>query len=156
MRKISILDFFKIGRFGDIELGFSKCEVMSFIGENMKIYNGIGSEILKYGDIEFHFSNDKLVMIFCDSLKFLYKDLNLGTEVDFEPWILKRDKIYCFRQIQEELEKESIIFIIKEDNNSIEILLESGVKFIFENESSLDLKVDNAILVGFEFSIFNN
>ncbi|MBN6709651.1 hypothetical protein JFL47_11620 [Haemophilus haemoglobinophilus] len=154
MNRISILDFFKTGKFGYVELGFSKSQVISFIGKNTKIYYCISGEILKYGDMEFHFSDDELVMIFCDSLKFLYGDLNLGKEIDFEPWIFKKNKIYSFKQIQEELEKENIIFIIKESNNSIEILLESGVKFIFENESTLDLKFANAILVGFEFSIF--
>lgn len=156
MKKISILYFFKIGKLGEIELGFSKCEVSSLIGENMGIYNGISSEILKYGDIEFHFSDDELVMIFCDSLKFLYGDMNVGTAIDFDAWIFKKRRVYSFQEVVRELKKENINYLVQKSNDGIEMILESGVRLIYEYDDTLVLEGDNIILVGFELSIFND
>lgn len=155
MNRISFLDFLKTGNFGNVKLSCAKLEVMSLISSNIETNFFINSEILKYGDIEFHFSNDELIMIFCDSLKFAYENLNLGSGIDFDCWIFKKGKIYSFRQIAEELKKESIIFVPKERNGNIEILLESRVKLIFENDNNNTSEIDDYLLVGFEFSIFN-
>ncbi|MBF0715674.1 hypothetical protein [Gemelliphila palaticanis] len=151
MYKISILDFLKTGKFGVIELGFSKWKVMSFLGENIEINNLINTEILKYGDIEFHFSNDELIMIFCDSLRFLDKDLNVGDEIDFDAWIFQKSKVYSFQKVVHELKIEKMLFVVQERNNKIKIILKSGVILIFEKES----KENKMILIGFECSIFN-
>lgn len=122
----------------------------------MEIYNGIGSEILKYGDIEFHFSDDELVMIFCDSLKFLYEDLNVGTAIDFDAWIFKKQRVYSFQEVVQELKKENINYSVQKSNDSVEMLLESGVRLIYEYDDTLALEEDNIMLIGFELSIFND
>jgi len=136
--KINLLEFIKNGEFGILKLGESReCLLNNFPnpdgfedGDDWK--NG-RLEIFTYGDIEFHFMDDKLYLIFADYFNILDGGVSLYFE---EKWIFEKEAhLLTVEYISQKLQEEKIEFSIKlsnlRDENRVLIRTEEGVEFLF-------------------------
>jgi hypothetical protein len=81
---VSFVDFARTGAFGSLGLGASRDEVVSVLGEPDDADASTGGErILRYGDIEFHFANRILQIVFVERL-----DAISGGRVALDGWSL--------------------------------------------------------------------
>lgn len=129
--KISIRQFFIKGSFGEVTPGQTKEDILSFFpapDDESDVSKDLS--IWRYGNIEFHFENNVLFLIFCD-----YIDIMTGGKsLKLSKWFLS------------EYEKLDIISVIKEFNLNrmnfklthdgqepaeIKLTLESGVVLHF-------------------------
>lgn len=85
---VSMQDFLRSGEFGPIRLGISRDQLRGHLGDPEDWGPFPKSErhatIWKYGDIEFHFNEDTLWLIFADNVE----KLRGGRAIDLDPWVL--------------------------------------------------------------------
>ena len=85
---VSMQDFLRTGEFGPVRLGMLRGQIRSLLGEpedwgpSPRAKHNVG--IWKYGDIEFHFNEDVLWLLFADDIG----TLDGGKAIDFDPWVL--------------------------------------------------------------------
>jgi hypothetical protein len=87
---ICLRDFIATGAFGPLSLGANREEVKSAFGVPPTWSTESACEraaIWKYGDIEFHFDNDRLWLIFADD----FDQPRGGASLQIEAWIVRRD-----------------------------------------------------------------
>ena len=95
MVNVSLLEFFRTGRFGPIELGMRRQEVMNLIGGpddfGLPPTHPMQAAVWLYGDMEFHFSKDKsrLFLIWCDHIPFPGKK---SGRVNLDAWLFAKGK----------------------------------------------------------------
>ncbi len=84
-------DFLRTGAFGSINLGISRDDLWSHLGEPENWSLGPGKRsaasraaIWKYVDVEFHFSEDRLLLVFADHVE----RLDGGRAINVGLWIL--------------------------------------------------------------------
>lgn len=88
---ISMRDFLRTGKFGEIQLGDSVEKLRDFLGEPPIVSSSSRSNpkpgIWKYGDIEFHLTHDRarVWMIYCDS----FDDLKIGNSASIDNWFFR-------------------------------------------------------------------
>lgn len=89
MIKASLKEFFHKGMIGPIELGISQEKLQAFLGAADHVggisRRNISPTIFKYGDIEFHFEDDFLSLIFMDD----FDVPSGGRVIELDPWIVK-------------------------------------------------------------------
>jgi hypothetical protein len=132
---IHILDFIKNGTFGGILVGDTKKEIINkisipddYAGKSLE-----KAKIWRYGNIEFHFYEQKLHFIFSDYLE----KLEGGSKFVLDRWIFDKQQV-SLQNVMDSLEKEGVNYS-KSLNvlNQIELkILESKVKLIFVAENA--------------------
>lgn len=98
--RVSLEDFIGTGLFGPLEPGVPRAKVEAWLGppDNWDggAYQYQSAAIWKYGDVEFHFDNELLWMIFLDSFGLP----GGGSQRDLEPWIIS-DQLTCAQAEQQ-------------------------------------------------------
>lgn len=136
--EIDILEFFRTGKFDYIKLGHTK----EWIRNNFPDpdYEEFKENIWQYGNIEFHFNNDQLCLLFSDYLN----ELNGGESLKLHKWILNEPHKLTLLYVIQKLNEEKIDFTIihnKTSQNVVDIeIIKSRVKLGFINcdESSIN------------------
>jgi len=130
---IDFKDFFKSGKFDFIKIGKTKDWILNnfpdpdFLKQNPEIRN---SPIWNYGNLEFHFHQDTLFMIFSDDIK----ELNGGESLELNKWFLDETSELTLINIIKKLIDEKINFDKKSNvivHPSVQLKLESGVTLAF-------------------------
>lgn len=137
MLKINILDFFRTGNFGNARFRQTKQEILAHFAPPDDVWNNNnGSEIWRYGIIEFHFFEDELCTIFSDN--FQWEKLNAGSLIELDTWIFERPRRLSLKNILMELNLQRFDYQ-KKQNELGAILLElpSGVTLHFENHKDI-------------------
>lgn len=138
---IDIFSFIKQGKLDVLETGQTRDWVLNNFPDPDDFEDGVSwkngeFEIFAYGDLELHFSNDILYLIFAD----YQGTIDSGDSLLFtNQWIFKKDTMLLnLPYVMQELNNVGINFTIekKEALNSITIHLESKVAFHFESEES--------------------
>lgn len=121
--------FFKYGKFDFIKIGKSKEWILNnfpdpdFLERNPEIRN---SPIWNYGNLEFHFEQDTLFMIFSDYIE----ELNGGKSLKLNKWFLNKTDELTLIEVIKKLIDEKINFKKKSNEIgqfSVRLKLESGV-----------------------------
>jgi hypothetical protein len=155
LAKVSMFEFLKFGKFGCVELGLSKKQILgSFpspdgFGSDKTIYD---EDIWCYGNIEFQFIDDILFFIFSDYLE----KLSGGKKIAIEKWIFedvsKLNLIYFINILDAnniDYTRNTIKF--RENKFGIGLLLASGVKLVFEDVAETQ-DIDKFMLMSFELA----
>lgn len=103
-----MLDFFKTTQLDYIELGQTKKWILNNfptpdVTSNISITK---SDIWKYGDLEFHFVDDKLRMIFSDCLE----SFTMGNSFILDVWFIKDYHNLTLLYVIEQLNQQQIGF----------------------------------------------
>lgn len=138
---IDFLEFFKKGKFDYIKLGQARDWILNnfpdpdtrYASERMKKGD---IDIWTYGNIEFHFFNNELIMIFSDH--FNNAKLSGGKHIKIKPWIFKDPSKLTLQFVLAELNNQNIDFKKKTDNLGILLRLQSGIELTFENWEDID------------------
>lgn len=138
--KIDFLDFFKTGKFDHLELGKTQEWILNnfpapesrFDEEMLKK----GFDIWTYGDIELHFENEKLFLIYSDH----WHDWKLdgGDSLKLDKWIFNDISKLNLRFVLSALNSENIDYKKVTDNLGIGLRLKSGIELTFENTTDND------------------
>ncbi|MDR6968155.1 hypothetical protein J2X31_002170 [Flavobacterium arsenatis] len=138
---IDFLEFFKTGKFDYIKLGQTKEWILNnfpnpddFFADDWVKQKGY--DIWTYGNIEFHFQQEKLFLIFSDH--FNNAKLSGGKHIKINPWILKDTSKLTLQFVLAELNNQNIDFKKKTDNLGILLRLQSGIELTFENWEDID------------------
>jgi len=106
--KASLKAFVKTGVFGQIQLRMKRSSVASFLGAPTDWLHSAPSReqsaIWKYGDVEFHFENDVLHMIFLDKLR----DVKGSRNLELDLWTLSEG--LSLSEAEEHLAKARVTF----------------------------------------------
>jgi hypothetical protein len=134
MIKVSMLEFIRTGEFGSLRLGSTRGEVKALLGDPPDWVADdpkASSRIWRFGDIEFYFSDDTLVMIFTD-----HDNRSTGTDaLVIDPWILREGLMR--KEFEEGLTREGIAFASTQwdiDPSQFHVKMDSGVQFSFVDE----------------------
>jgi hypothetical protein len=103
--KINLKDFFLQGKFDFIKLGKTK----EWILQNFPAPDDVSTgrqDIWRYGNIEFHFANNVLEFVLSDYVL----ELDAGTQISLDKWILQPTYTLTLKDIISELNKEQIPF----------------------------------------------
>ncbi|WP_337085170.1 hypothetical protein [Elizabethkingia anophelis] len=138
---IDFLDFFKTGKFDYIKLGQTKEWILNNFPDPNDRYledwvkrNDI--DIWLYGNIEFHFFKEELMMIFSDH--FNHAKLSGGKNIKIKPWIFKNTEKLTLAFVFSELNTNKIDFKKKTDEFGVRLRLQSGVELTFENKEDVE------------------
>ncbi|WP_066802052.1 hypothetical protein [Moraxella oblonga] len=148
---LDMFEFLVKGKFDCIELGQTQEWILNNFPDP-NYYDGksiLGSEIWQYGKIEFHFYDNKLEQIFSDHFQsnYLGKKFNAGDEFIVKPWIFKNPKKLTLDYVMRKFVKLNIDFEKRTTSYSIELILKSGVKLIFQNPNDSKNKNPNRYLM---------
>ncbi|MDR1198663.1 MAG: hypothetical protein LBK94_06580 [Prevotellaceae bacterium] len=132
--EINIFDFFKYGKFGYIKLDQTKEWVLNNFPDADSQYENKPFDILKYGNIEFHFHKNILFLIFCEE----FDNFNGGKSLIIDKWILEKPNELKLLNVLEKLNENNIDYEKKEDSLGIKLKLESGVELTFENINDIE------------------
>lgn len=150
--EIDILEFFKTGKFDYIKLGQTKSWILKNFSKPDSDYDNLSGSIWTYGNIEFHFSEDKLFLIYSDH--FNNGLLSAGEHINLDRWIFEYPKKLKMKYVIEQLNKENIDYQKVTTKLNIEIVLTSGVKLIFENiKDTPNLDSNQYHLIAFAYKI---
>jgi hypothetical protein len=150
MTSISLLDFFRSGQFGPIQLGMTRQEVYDLLGEP----DGYGcpdTHLMKagvwlYDAIELHFS-PRLWLITTDHISYpdwwghsesirldawLFSDGRQPSKSDLEDGLTKLNIPYQYIELEQRFEDDAVGKFLFE--SGVEILI--GVKYIYEGSMS--------------------
>lgn len=158
--EIDMFEFLKTGKFDYIEIG----QTQDWILNNFPDPDGFVDDgrfttvnnIWLYGKIEFHFSNHRLVMIFSDHFQYpdyLGEKFNLGENIIVKPWIFKHPKKLTLDYVMRKFVKVGIDFDKRTTPYSIDLMLNSGVKLLFQNpNNSKNRNPNRYLMTAFAFS----
>lgn len=143
--------FITQGKFDCIELGQTQEWILNNFPDPDN-YDGkslLGSEIWLYGKIEFHFYDKKLEQIFSDHFQtdYLGKKFNAGDDILIKPWIFKSPKKLTLDFVMRKFVKLNIDFEKHTTSHSIDLVLKSGVKLIFQNPNESKNRNPNRYLM---------
>jgi len=131
---ISIQEFILSGKFDFITLGCDKAWIINnfpapddwSVSERFE-----EATIWRYGDIEFHFNENTLWLIFTDQIV----NLNGGVSLNLDKWILQQQRPTKFEEIIHELNLLGVNYYVQnqvlEGRSEIQIQ-KSGVKLSFD------------------------
>ena len=137
MIKIFLKDFIKTGKFGPLEIGSSKEDVIDFFGEDYDFGNFGETQIIKYGWWEFFYWTEtkKVFAIQNDHLSYNCSHhvemISLNTnKVEMDTWFLKPDKHVTFDNVTKILTEEKIDFKLDKfsKNDELDILRLNDIK----------------------------
>ncbi len=155
--KISILEFFQTGNFYRLIPGKTKEWILNnFPDPN---YIGIGetlesAAIWRYGNLELHFDQQELFLIYSDYIE----DLSSGKFLELDPWILGKTGDFSLERIMREFNTLRMDYTIlnKPDYDMIELIItESQVKLTFHPEDDENDKDPNQFKLG-SFSLMRS
>ena len=148
--EISIFDFFKYGKFDYITLEQTKEWILNNFPDPDSQSKYKWGDIWQYGNIEFTFSENKLVSIFSDK----FDNFNGGDNLLIDNWILD-EKDSNLIHILKILNENNIDYKKKTFNSdNIKITLESGVTLCFYNLDEMENTNINAYkMIAFEFML---
>lgn len=144
---IDFVDFFSTGKFDFLKLGKTKEWVINNFPDPDgfdKYPEVIKDDVWTYGNIELHFINEELFMIFSDYVD----EIDGGDSLKLEKWFLADNKKLNLLHIISELNKKHIDFKkITKKSEPISIVLElmSGVELGFCLEDSKEEDYDEYI-----------
>ena len=140
---IDILEFLKFGKFDYIKLGQTKSWILNNFPDpddfNHTYFLSGKCSIWRYGNIEFHFDNDKLYLIYSDYLN----DLDGGKYIQLNKWILEDSTKLTLLEVLRKLNEEDIDYHKYRESNLITLKLDSGVVLSFENLQPTDPQFKN-------------
>ncbi len=137
---VSLKDFIQTGEFGPIKLDMTRDEVITILGEpddfsvnsNSKRRRRLKPAIIKYGDIEFYFTDetDQLKMIYSDHVS----EFRGGSRISLDSWIIRGSAPR--KEIEKTLGEIGVNFVdVKPwDPTTSQIRLDSGVELVFNEE----------------------
>lgn len=135
--ELNMFEFLTNGKFDCIELGQSQEWILNHFPEpdNHDRRYLIGSNIWLYGKIEFHFSDNRLYQIFSDHLQsdYMGRKFHAGEHFTVKTWIFKQPKKLTLDYVMRKFVKLNIDFEKQTNPYSIDLILKSGVKLIFQN-----------------------
>lgn len=153
---VSLLEFIQTGRFGLVELGWTKNRILTeFYKPDDKGYMGHGMSIWRYSTFEFHFVDDILTMFWCDGLRWLKNPLKKQFKLD--KWILRDTSRLTFSYFCSTLDELNINYTIKgtfyDDTRKLPsnvMLLVEGTNVIvyFEDYENVCQSIEGYCLVG--------
>lgn len=150
---LDMFEFLVKGKFDCIELGQTQEWILNNFPDPCEITDssilGNDREICRYGVVEFHFYQNKLKLIFSDHFQdnWYGKKFNLGKYISVKSWIFKNPKKLTLDFVIRKFVKLNIDFEKRTTNLSIELILESGVKLIFENTNDSKNRNPNRYLM---------
>ena len=112
--KIRLIDFIKTSKFGNVELGMTKQDVINYLGATDSITDlGETGEIYVYGWYELFFQTDNILHSiqndnFNPESTETYEFKNSFFSID--PWIMKYQKSFSIDNVSEELASEGVDF----------------------------------------------
>lgn len=145
--EIDFKEFFTTGKFDFLKLGKTKNWVINNFPDpdGLKEYPKVfEDDIWRYGNIELHFNNDELFLIFSDQIK----ELDGGTSLKLNKWFLGNTEKLDLSEVITQLNDKHIDFK-KRTNNvgklTVNIELESGVNLGFFLEQKSNEEYDDFI-----------
>ncbi|MFT3793105.1 hypothetical protein [Flavobacterium sp.] len=156
MEKITIdlKDFLLTGNFGPVVIGMTKDDVIHWLGDPGQVHDfKSGSAVLFYNGFELFYStdDDQLYAIQNDNLYYLFEEnapYPINEKVSVDTSFLHFGKPLTLGNLKDYLAQQQIDFEIVHKDEYDEIVLESGVKFDFENRGS---KPDACLLNGIRY-----
>ena len=152
---ISMREFLRAGEFGPVRLGDSAERLRSIFGEPHDV-GGVSRRrrtpgIWKYGDIEFHLTDDRLrvCLIFCDA----FDKLHLGSAASLDSWFFEGHP--SCELVKRELSAAQINFNRQDmphEPTGYLLRLESGVELLFSTGSDPMMWPGCPGLFGFQFA----
>ncbi len=128
---VSMLEFARTGRFGRIEVGAARQQILEALPPPSSWSAGSAwdeAEIWKYGQVELHFAKDCLRMIFSDSA-----GLGDGSpSLNIDAWVLRRGLPRTL--LEDALRDEQINYGLSRpdyDKHQCVVSTEAGVRFTF-------------------------
>lgn len=132
---IDLLTFCQTAKFDCIEPGQSSEWILNNFPDPDSIADmGHGVQIWTYGNIEFHFADNALLMIFSDH--FSRQTLHGGNSLDIRPWIFTKKQVLLKNALQE-LNYRQIDYQKTTTKLNIAVRLSSGVVLYFENSKDI-------------------
>ena len=129
-----MLEFIRTGELGPLRIGLTRSEVRSLLGDPPQWVAAEpkeSSQIWRYGDVEFYFADETLVMIFAD-----HDDRNKGSDaLIIDPWIVRQDLMR--NEFERELIGQGIAFRSSQwdiDPSQFHVKTDAGVTFSFVDE----------------------
>ena len=148
-------EFLRTGEFGPLRLGDSVDKMRSIFGEPHAVSRTSRRQrspgIWKYGDIEFHLTEDgqHIWLIFCDS----FKALHLGSAASLDAWFFAGHP--SCEEVERELASEKISshrHDMRHEPTGYVLRLESGVELLFSRGTDPIIWPGRPGLFGFQFS----
>lgn len=135
----SLEDFARTGQLGPISLGASRAEVARAFGTPTDYHVNLNSggnsletsAIWKYGDIEFHFDDDRLWLFHCD----VFDVPQGGGGMALYPWVVRRGM--GLRELEAALRASGVGYVsapYKPVLGSLQLTTSGGVRFVVEVE----------------------
>ncbi len=140
--RIDFLDFFKTGKFDYLKLGNTKEWILNNFPdpdgnfEKEDLLKGKDFSIWQYGDLELHFEDQALFLIYSDHW-YEWK-LEGGESLILDKWIFDDIRKLTLRFVLEAFNSQNIDFKKKTDNLGVRLRLESGVELTFENINDIE------------------
>ncbi len=136
---VSLLEFFRTGRFDCLSLGETKEWILhNFPDPDVGDVPGHGrrTSIWGYGAIELHFEGEELWMIYSDHLDRLVA----GSGIALDPWLLATPGDCTLARITQALIDHGLALDIQPRPRSVEVeIRDSGVRLFFEEAEDGDL-----------------
>jgi hypothetical protein len=133
---ISLLEFFRTGQFGPLNLGSSKSEIKAILGEPTDWMNPTRAskkykfDIWKYGQVEFHFTQECLDHFWCDTTNWERKNaISFGDNFDLDPWLVY--EYAMLDTVELELRAFGLSYRIRPLKH------ETGVVFLFDSKTQM-------------------
>ena len=131
---IDMYDFLSAGRFDYLEIGQTAEMILQMFPAPECVPEGLlvkkGWNIWLYGNIELHFSDDRLVQIRADFDS--ESGLQGGRWLSLNTWFLNRHEKSDFHSVIEKLIGRGIDFIKLDTPTGLVLRLQSGVELLFE------------------------
>jgi hypothetical protein len=152
---VSMREFLRTGKFGPVRLGASAESVRSFFGNPHDV--GAGTPwrrtpgFWKYGDVEFHFTDDdqRVWLIFCDT----FERLHLGDAASLDRWFFQGHP--SCEEVERGLTAAQIPFHRQDmphEPTGYLLHLDSGVELLFSTGSDTNLWPGCPGLFGFQYA----
>jgi hypothetical protein len=146
---ISIFDFFKYGKFDCIKLDQTREWILNNFPDPDTTFPNDNFDVWEYGNIEFHFKDNKLFLIFCDTFR-ICKGIRGGKNISINKWIFNKLDELKLINILKILNENDIDYKKTEDSLNIKLKLESGIEMTFENCDDIEnLNKNNFELTSF-------
>jgi hypothetical protein len=134
MQKISLKDFILTGKFGSVEVGMTKEQVIEILGEPHDNQDfGTGYSGIVYNWYEFFFYTDTGILhaIQNDSLACINGFQLKNDKIKVDTWFLKKGKQFTYSEVKKILEKDNIEYSEIKVYEVYTLLLNSGVTINF-------------------------
>jgi len=131
--EIDLFNFFKTGKFDRIKLGQTKTWILNNFpdpdsGFDAEMQNN-GFDIWTYGDIELHFENQKLFLIYSENLG----DLKGGNDLKLNKCIFEGFEKLNLLNVMKKLNECDLDYKKKTDKLGVLLRLRSGIELTFES-----------------------